>query len=608
MAWSLYKDEDVFLPPLQFSNGKTQQDVVEEVIASIKEGQKIIFIHGVCGSGKSALALNIAKEVGKASIVVPVKYLQSQYEEDYEKKLCVKKENGEKLKIKVLTGRNNHPCLYNPSSKADDMLLPCTIPIVQKNMDLISVYVDKNPLIKKEEIDSIDDVRRLSVAPACPYWSPIIGNDWFGEYPLKDAKKHEYLGLNNKKFTLYERKGGCSYYRQFIAYKDADVLIFNAKKYELENVMERKPATDVEIIDECDEFLDNLGNEKRVSLTFFAERVADIGKTCKDAEMKVLLSELYAAVDTVLKSRWLKNLVEENELVKLADTKLLELFNLIASNEQLLEYEDFEYIFAVAKHFEHMVDATYVQFEVRKNQVIAHVVNVNLEKKMKDFLDKNKVFVMMSGTLHSKKVLKDIFGIREFKVIEAEGKHLGKATHVRTGKEKNCRYREFESGRVTREEYVRALDAAIQLAKPPILVHVNSFQDLPTETEKEKWNLSVMSQEKLREQQEKYKSGQLLQWFKEGKIKVLYSTKCNRGVDLPGEMCNAIVLTKYPFPSMSSLFWRVLKESKPDDCMEFYFDKARREFLQRIYRGLRSKEDTVQILSPDLKVMQSKLD
>ena len=83
--WSLYQDNK-FLKPLQFSNGKTQQDVVEETLKAIKEGYKVIFIKGVCGTGKSAIALNIAKEIGKTCIVVPGKTLQAQYKEDYEEK------------------------------------------------------------------------------------------------------------------------------------------------------------------------------------------------------------------------------------------------------------------------------------------------------------------------------------------------------------------------------------------------------------------------------------------------------------------------------------------------------------------------------------------
>ena len=50
----------------------------KEVLDNIKRGKKIIFIHGVCGTGKSAIALNIARALGRASVVVPVKALQKQ--------------------------------------------------------------------------------------------------------------------------------------------------------------------------------------------------------------------------------------------------------------------------------------------------------------------------------------------------------------------------------------------------------------------------------------------------------------------------------------------------------------------------------------------------
>ena len=108
--WSLYEG-DKFLEPLCFSNGKSQSDIVKEVLEAIKEGHKVIFIHGVCGTGKSAIALNIARKLGKASIIVPGKNLQQQYKKDYEKDKYLKKEDGEKIKISIITGRKNHKVL-----------------------------------------------------------------------------------------------------------------------------------------------------------------------------------------------------------------------------------------------------------------------------------------------------------------------------------------------------------------------------------------------------------------------------------------------------------------------------------------------------------------
>jgi superfamily II DNA or RNA helicase len=135
MSWSLYEG-DKFLEPKVFSNGKSQKDIVNEVLDSIKEGYKVIFIHGVCGTGKSAIALNIARKLGKTSIVVPGKNLQTQYKKDYEEKKYLLKDSilqdidtskfpelsklsneKNKLKISVITGRKNHKCKFLEDNK-----------------------------------------------------------------------------------------------------------------------------------------------------------------------------------------------------------------------------------------------------------------------------------------------------------------------------------------------------------------------------------------------------------------------------------------------------------------------------------------------------------
>ncbi len=133
--WSLYEEKN-FLAPIKFSNGKTQEDIVKDVLKSIEDGYKIIFIKGVCGTGKSAIALNIAKEMGKTCIVVPGKTLQNQYKSDYENKKYLLGKDGEKLKISVITGRNNHPCKFMEEENA---------PVFkeEKNLKLNEIFAKK---------------------------------------------------------------------------------------------------------------------------------------------------------------------------------------------------------------------------------------------------------------------------------------------------------------------------------------------------------------------------------------------------------------------------------------------------------------------------------
>jgi len=239
------------------------------------------------------------------------------------------------------------------------------------------------------------------------------------------------------------------------------------------------------------------------------------------------------------------------------------------------------------------------------NEKTVQIVNVNLKKKLKALIDKNKVFVMMSGTLHSRKVLKEIFGIEVTKIIEAETSDLGYINTIMTRFERDFSFRNFQAGKWNRKDYLVALEKTITTAPKPVLIHVNAFKDLPSEQEAQELDLTIQTQERLKELQERYKRGELVQMFKEGKINYLYSTRCSRGVDFPGEICNSIILTKYPYPSMNSLFWQVLKRTNNQGFMDFYFDKARREFQQRIYRALRSKHDRVNILSPDLRVLRT---
>ncbi|MBT4730836.1 DEAD/DEAH box helicase family protein [Candidatus Woesearchaeota archaeon] len=606
MVWSLKDKNGMDLEPLKFSNGKTQEDVVNEALVAIKEGHKIIFLKGVCGSGKSAIALNIVKECGRGSVVVPVKYLQEQYEKDYTENMSIVKDDGVPLNIKNLTGRNNFECIYSKGCKADDKFLPCTIELKKDNWDLIKGYIRNNEQVNVSDFGNVDDVRRISVAAACPHWSPVIGKEWFGDYGLKDAKQHNYKGVDDKDFTYYQRKPGCEYYEQYMSYINADVLIFNSRKYEIENTLDRKPATDVEIIDECDDFLDNLNNEKSLNLNFMARKMDEVRNKTDDLDVKGALSEIIENIGKIVNAKWLDEMIETEEIFELKETSLYKLLVILLRNDFLIEHEDLEQYYVLAKSFENLMSDSYVTFSRNpRDDIMAKVVNINLEKKLNEILDKNKVFVMMSGTLHSDKVLKNIFGMKDFVVIEAETDHRGIVRKNMTGEERSCRWKDFQQGRITREQYLRTLNLCVNSAEKPFLVHVNSYADLPTKQEKEDYALSLMSREKLQELQDRYRKGELLRMFKEGKLDVLYSTRCNRGVDLPGDMCKSIVFTKYPFPGMRNVFWRILQKKDPESFMEFYFDKAKREFIQRIYRGLRSHDDLVNLLSPDSKVLNS---
>jgi len=632
--WSLYNGEK-FLKPLQFSNGKTQEDLVNETLNAIKEGNRVIFIKGVCGTGKSAIALNIAKEIGKTCIVVPGKTLQNQYKEDYENKKYLIKESGEKLKISVITGRRNHKCKYleeknvpifkeernlklneifdrhekETNLTADNPFIPCKIEIKERNSSRIFNYLRDNKAINPKNFKKIKDVKRATIAPVCPYWCPVFPDKFeLGGKNFENAKKRSYPGLKDVKYIVYERKPGCKFYEQFNSFIDSDVLVFNSLKYKLESSMNRKPKTEAEIIDECDEFLDSFSNQRIMNIDRLQNSLNQI--IVEDAEAEGVIRKIGNTIEQIRDNQEIQHAVFSKQIIPLKKTEVYDLLKLILDNQEFLyDIDDESYLFEVAETariFDEFFDETYLTFTKKDNNLITELVTTNLAKRMKEMLDKNKVIIMMSGTIHSENVLKNIFGLENFKILEAETEQQGSIEVKRTGLEKDCKYENFANGNISKESYFKALDKCIEVSKKPTLIHINSFYDLPDEFEIKKFNLkNVISREALKSMQENENSEDNIKKFRAGEIDVLFSTKCTRGIDFPGEQCNSIVFTKYPNPDVKSPFWNILNKTNPTYYWEFYKDKARRELLQRIYRGLRFKEDHVYLLSPDERVLRA---
>ena len=637
MVWSLYerKEDDsgigagLFnytgekLEPLLFSNGKTQEEVVNEVMGAVSAGHKIIFIKGVCGSGKSAMALNIAKNFNKSSIVVPIKSLQEQYEIDYTKKKFITKDDGNPLKISVIKGRNNFPCTFG-GERADDPNIPCTIEIREKNTDLLLDYISKNPATDREDFSSASDVTRMNVAAACPHWAPIMPSE-INPKGLGEFKKKKYRAITGVDYAVFKRKKGCPFYDQYDAYADADVLIFNSMKYLIETDIGRKPKTDVEIIDECDEFLDSFANERRINLGRLQQAL--VGLMPQEQKDRTDLKEILNAVNSFMFNP------EEVEIQKLTSSKLCYLFERILEAPNLASDEELNYyntVVEIVRSFENVLSETYLAVDVvtkddrakngsgqkglfgsngvntfEEDSVILNLVSINLASKLSELVDANKVLVMMSGTLHSEEVLRDIFGLEKFITIEAETENPGEIKKQRTGLERNCSYANFANETITRKMYLKILDLCLANANKPTLVHVNAFKDLPTDEENAEYKFdNLITQERLRELQRYGNSA--VDDFNNKTSDILFTTKCSRGVDFAGDKCNSIIVTRFPYPNVQGLFWKILKQEQPEKFMEFYLDKARRDLFQKIARGVRFKGDFVDLWSPDVRVLNGR--
>lgn len=605
------------LEPLMFSNGKTQGDIVKEILEAINNGNKLIFIKGVCGSGKSAIALNLAKHFKKTSIVVPIKSLQEQYEIDYTKKKFILKDNGSKLNISVIKGRNNFPCKFG-GDKADDSDIPCTIEIREKNTEQLLKYIQKNPGVNPDDFSTASDIGRTHVAAACPYWAPIMPSE-ANPKGLTGVHKKTYQAVCGKTYALFQRKKGCPYYDQYEGYVNADVLIFNSMKYQIEMMLGRKPKTDLDIIDECDEFLDNFANERKINMNRLLSALTSL--TPNDSEKRQRVKELIHEVNNILFSPPL------TEIQKLEKSPLLNILETTIKNPNLAEDNETNYynnVVEIARTFEKLIKETYISVQQvdekpnqqnlfgqkkfsKDSQIIVTLVSINLASKLHELIEANNCLVMMSGTLHSPEVLQDIFGLKNFKIIEAETQNPGTINKIKTGLERNCSFSNFQNGTITRNMYLKIMDMQLAKAKAPTLIHVSAFKDLPTEEENKKLMLdNLITQERLKQLQSKGNNN--INEFSAGEEDILFTTKCSRGVDFAGDKCNSIIVTRFPYPNIQGLFWKILKKEQPDKFMEFYVDKARRELVQKVARGVRFKGDKVDLYSPDNRVLNANLD
>ncbi|MFW5846527.1 MAG: helicase C-terminal domain-containing protein [Nanoarchaeota archaeon] len=637
MVWSLYNKEGEFLQPLKFSNKKTQEDVVNEIVSKIKKGEKIIFIRGVCGTGKSGIALNIAKELGKTSVVVPGKNLQAQYKADYEINKYLLKNSKKKLNISVMTGRKNHKCKFLEEQKniplnkksyetdknlldifsnkkkkektrdfsANNPNIPCKIEIKKRNIGQLKEYIKQNPNVNVNNFNEIQDVKRASVAAACPYWSPVLPE----KYELKnfpEKNKFSYVGIDNKNFVVNCGKPGCKFYEQYLSYVNSDVIVFNSLKYKLESALGRKPMTEVEIIDECDEFLDSFSNQRSININRLQNSLINLFGINENAED--VIDELLKLIKHFKKDKRIDSLAENGNIIELKKTGIYDMIKLILKNPQILDEIDPEsYLVDVeetSRMFEGFLNESYMNITKKDELFIVNIVTTNLAKRFKEMVRKNKSIVLMSGTLHSEQVLRDIFGLEKFTIVDAETSNPGKIEIRRTGLEKDCKYSNFSQGNHTRKDYLDALESCLKEAPRPTLVHVNSFGDLPNEKEKEEFNLkNLISRQELKEEQFSDNTGEIVKEFKSGERDIFFSTRASRGMDFPGEQCRSIIFTKYPNPDVKDAFWRILHKTHPGQYWEFYKDKASRELFQKLYRGLRFKEDFVFVLSPDSRVL-----
>jgi len=548
MTWELMDAKNVVVTPRQYSNGKTQDSVVNESIDALQNNKFIVIIGGV-GTGKSAIALHIVKHFGSGIIVVPTKVLEHQYQDDY----CgAKKYHLPGLDVEYMVGKGNFRCKYvNDRWSCTHSDEPCNRPL------------NKKPNSENEEDNVYKGETRLMAASICQYWSPV--------YPMHTEKTvRQYLLSHTHSALPYTSISGeklwfaadcpCEYYRQFSYYTKACALLMNAAKWEIETYIGRKPAVPIEIIDEGDEFLDSLSYQVRLDEKFFRALRKENEINARDLDM---LEQAFLDIlrdnegyegkldnETVLFINNFQESLKECSSSSVAFDKLSKLTR-IAENVQ------FAYVFV--RH-----DALTV-FMPRPDITLQKI-----------FANSQRI-VLMSATMQSRQTLKDIFGIEPC-IIIAEDHSPGTLKIKMTGRESMVTYRTWQDPEY-QKQYHDTLNHIVQIAHRPTLVQVHAKKYVPLQHQRDLEN----------------------EGFVDG---VWWSTKTDRGVDLPDDTCRAIVLMKYPMPDMNDVVLKTMRSLLGEGKFWMYMnDIATRNLVQQCGRGLRHNDDWCEVWSPDSKCL-----
>lgn len=540
--WGLYEGGKP-QPPLKYSNGKTQEDVVCEIVEAF-ESYDIVALQGGVGTGKSVIGIHTIAHIGggRGIIVVPTKVLEDQYVSDYTGGKFRVVLNGEELKFASIMGRSNFVCPFAGGS-ASGSTLPCTRSLIEKTQR------------------GFKRLRRVDVASICPYWSPIVSDDHVETYykKLKNIRKHIiYESVAGRRHILV--RDPCPYYAQYVAYAKRNIILMNSAIWEIETFSGRKPKTKIEVIDEADAWLDSLNFERRVSIKTIQKLIDHYSD---DQYIAKLLDDLLVSL-TELISRYADYVGEVTDEWLTFIAKYSETFDEIGRESSLG-------ILPIIDKVWMSVDKNGARFFVPNLKAVFS----KIRKRSGDKL------LLMSATFPSRDILTDVFGIDNICFIEGETKFPGTIYLRKTGKEDYINHKRWRSEGF-RKNYFSCLSDILTRAKRPLLVQVHSRKYLPSDKLEENLNDRRVFREDFDE---------------------AWSTVAKRGLDLKGDRCRAICILKHPFGDLSDGMLQAIRLKLGDDVFfKYYRDRADRELIQQVGRAVRSDDDWVEVWSPDLTV------
>lgn len=432
----------------------------------------------------------------------------------------------------------------------------------------------------------------------------------------------------------------CPYYEQFYSYVDADVIVMNDAKWGLETQMGRKPKVNIEILDEGDYWLDNRSTTIELMRSTI-DRIVPLDKKMQTLKMNALAKfDMYF---TDIKSK-VDKISASNDLSIIDAKSYIDLY--FAIKELLKEYK------------KHNDDDNTEQKILDMDTIIRYANRASLSyregkrgetKIIKVFIpypdailrellgSSSRNIVITSGTIHNKYVLSNLFGINadnyEVELLEGRKQSPGRLTCMNPdiGKLK-VNHIAWQSP-IFKESYNRTLNYILDNLK----VIVDKRTGKPGEgkilclTPAKKYAEGLINRDdvfidfaKSRDQDDNMKlmldtslsdyvdnkledvrkikpsdiqlDGDVLRTDKQ----IIVSTRMIRGTDLRDNLCRAVIILKYPIADLSNGYNQALKKRFGENIYwSIIRDKAARDSVQYVSRGLRHQMDWCLFSSPD---------
>ena len=579
VEWDVSID-GVPVEPRKFSNGKTQKDVVCEIVSAWASGKKSVVLESAPGSGKTPVIISAVmnhralygsdSDVGLAVVpTIPLAHQWGSYDfEDGRNRVS-------RARIKVLLGKGNFKCLLKPDLKADNDSLPCNKP---------GSYADK--------------------LRACPYFARPMPKHLFEKlstfFDMEEVG--EYVNAKGQKMVVYRRsRGVCPYHKQYIDMLKADIVVVTDAKFRLDHETGLLPGATYKVFDEADEY-------------FFKKIPKFVFKADEIRAVRSLIRE-YEPRDE-----------EEEELkIKLVRefTALLNAFKRIRSEE---EFHDFLYELknvlnaacalegvcddeTVASLMSRIDEATSVLTQhssglhfsrLGLGEVVATALDTKafLHAHLRMYVGRDNYALYASGTFPDREKMSSLFLDVDAWVsgeVKLPGVVYIPPKNVFGSFSIDVSGRRLRNDPQHMDEVVNAFFRVLVFMRSivsPRLIYVHSKYFIEAFMKRFQ-NMNIVF--------DKHGTDDYLAKLRDGALEEVASTRAGRGIDLPN--VHGIIFTKAPYPDLGDPFWVVLFRERPRLAETLYRLITMWNTYQILARALRNEGAWAVVDSPDNRVL-----